>query len=99
MTSSILKTSIAAVVSRLSARTGRWSASAPRPQRAFPTCTKLRIGIADVMKARPLFPNVAEVEVVVDGWNDVLAFERAVRDAYPRATVRFTWDKTDISDE
>jgi hypothetical protein len=90
---SALRSSVAAVVERLSARHGRWSACAVAPKRAFPTCTKLRIGIADVMKARPLFPNVEDVEVVVDGWDDLLKFEMAVRDAYRPARVRFTWDE------
>jgi hypothetical protein len=91
--SSVLRSSVAAVVSRLSSRRGRWSACAVAPKRAFPTCTKLRIGVADVLKARPLFPNVTDVEVVVDGWNDVLRFEMAVREAYPKASVRFAWDE------
>lgn len=94
--SSVLRASAAAVVARLSARSGRWSACAVAPKRAFPTCTKLRIGVADVLKARPLFPNVEEVEVIVDGWNDVLRFELAVREAYPNAKVRFAWDEKKV---
>lgn len=89
MSSSVLRASVSAVFSRLSKRQGKWCSYAPRPKRAFPACTELRIGIADAMTARPFFPNVEEVEVVVGAWSELLESEAAVREAYRPARVKF----------
>jgi hypothetical protein len=51
------------------------------------------------MTARPFFPNVEEVEVVVGAWSELLETEEAVLEAYRPARVKFVLEAKEAGEE